>query len=365
MLNNKTIAVVAICYNEETQIGKVIETMPFFVDRIVVVNDKSTDKTEKVVLDHIKKDKLKATVISFGAKKIASTMHNKADIFLQELDKEQSKLFFPSKVLNENPEKERIILISHKENGGPGAAYATGYKWCRDYNIDCIAVMDGDGQMDPEELENICMPVVRDEVDFVKGNRLTHRSTPYIMPKVRLFGNSILSLLTKVVSGYWHISDTQYDYKAFNLKTLKKLKLFDAYNNYGCPNDFLVKLNIVNATVREIDSKPVYNVGEKSKMKELKVIPKISWLLFKLFWVRLYKKYLLDSFHPLFLLYHFSFLILLLNIPFSIQVMQSFELGSRLSIPSMLIFSFLAAIGFQSLFFAMWMDMMDNERLHK
>jgi len=55
MLNNKTVAVVVPAYNEEKQIGQVIETMPDFVDRIIVVNDCSTDKTEEVVKQYINK----------------------------------------------------------------------------------------------------------------------------------------------------------------------------------------------------------------------------------------------------------------------------------------------------------------------
>jgi len=152
MLKGKTVAVVSICYNEEKQIGKVIETMPGFVDRIIIVNDKSTDKTEKVVLGHIKKDGAKAAELPKKQEQITATMHNKADIFLKKMEKEESKLFTPSTIKNVVPENDRIILISHKENSGPGAAYATGYKWCRDNNIDCTAVMDGDGQMDPSEL---------------------------------------------------------------------------------------------------------------------------------------------------------------------------------------------------------------------
>lgn len=365
MLKGKSVAVVSICYNEETQIGKVIETMPSFVDRIVIVNDKSTDKTEKVILGYIKNDKSEVTKLEKEDDKTIPTLHNKADLLLEKIEKEEAAFFVPSKVVNEDPSHSRIILISHEKNSGPGAAYATGYKWCRDHKIDCTAVMDGDGQMDPSELEDICMPVINNEVDFVKGNRLTHPANRRIMPNIRLLGNSILSLLTKIVSGYWHISDTQFDYKAFNLKTLKKLKLYDAYYYYGCPNDFLVKLNIANATVREIDSKPVYNIGEKSKLKEFKVMPKISWLLLKLFWVRLYKKYLIDNFHPLFLLYHFSFLLFVINVPFAIMVIESVRIGTTLPVTVMLIFSLLSLVGFQSLVFAMWMDMMDNERLQR
>jgi hypothetical protein len=251
------------------------------------------------------------------------------------------------------------------ENGSVGAAIATGYKWCADNNLDCTAVMAGDGQMDPAELIDICMPVVKGEVDYVKGNRLKHRSAALVIPKIRFFGNSVLSLLTKIASGYWQVSDTQTGYTAISLDALRGIHLYDIYNSYGCPNDILVKLNIANFAIKEVPIKPIYNVGEKSKMKIFKVIPKISWLLIKLFWKRLYKKYLFRDFHPLFLLYHLAIILLLINIPYTYAVLQDVFLDQKISTNSLIAFIFLGVIGFQSLFFAMWMDMIDNDRLQK
>lgn len=364
MLKNKTIAVVVPAYNEEKQIGMVLDTMPDFVDRIVVVNDKSTDRTEEVVLKYIKKDKTKANGLNHK-NKVVPNGYNHAELVVEEMRKHEKEKFTPSKIVNENFKKDRVVLISHLKNGSVGASIATGYKWCLDNNIDCTAVMGGDGQMDPGELESICMPILNDEVDYVKGNRLKHRSARLVIPKVRFLGNSILSLLTKIASGYWQVSDTQTGYTAISLDALKGLYLYDIYPSYGCPNDILVKLNIANFSIKEVPIKPIYNVGEQSKMKIFKVIPRISWLLFKLFWIRLYKKYLFRDFHPLFLLYHLSIALLLINIPYVIAVINDVIGGQKVATNSLIAFMFLSITGFQSLFFAMWMDMMDNERLQK
>jgi glycosyltransferase involved in cell wall biosynthesis len=363
MLKAKTVAVVIPAYNEENQIGAVVKSIPVFVDRIVIVNDASTDETEKVVLKCIKNDKHSPPKFN-GKKKIKAGKYNRADVLARKFEDDEINLFTPHKVTNKDPEKNRIILINHEMNANVGAAIATGYKWCKDHSVDCTAVMAGDGQMDPSELKHLCLPVINGEVDYVKANRLKHRSALFVVPKIRFFGNSVLSLLTKIASGYWRVSDTQTGYTAISLKALKAIRLHKIYKSYGCPNDILVKLNIAFCTIKEVESKPIYNIGEKSKMNELLVVPGITWLLFKSFWKRLYIKYLFRDFHPLFMLYHFAFLLLIIDIPFTYEVADSFG-PDTLSMQSLLIFVFLTISGFQSLFFAMWMDMMDNERLYK
>ncbi len=364
MLKNKTVAVVIPAYNEADQIEMVLDSMPDFVDRLVVVDDNSRDDTVKVVSRYIEKDK-KAVRDLNHRKKIVPNRYNRAEIVAEEMIKKENERYNPSVVLNKDAKNSRVILIKHEKNGSVGASIATGYKWCRDNNIDCTAVMAGDGQMDPDELESICMPVIDGEVDYVKGNRLKHRSATLVIPKIRFFGNSVLSLLTKIASGYWQVSDTQTGYTSISLEALRGINIYDIYPSYGCPNDILVKLNIANFAIREIPIKPIYDVGEKSKMKIFKVIPRISWLLFKQFWIRLYKKYLFRDFHPLFLLYHLAILVLLINIPYANAVVRDVLLGEKVATNSLIAFMFLSITGFQSLFFAMWMDMMDNERLQK
>ncbi len=132
------------------------------------------------------------------------------------------------------------------------------------------------------------------------------------------------------------------------------------------PNDLLVKLNIAFCTIKEVKIKPIYNIGEKSKMNVFKVIPKLSLLLLIYYFKRLWVKYLFRDFHPLFLFYNFSFIMFGLSIPFLILVLQkAFEPGEVVVNNNLVIFVFLFISGFQSLLFAMWMDIQDNERLYK
>ena len=149
MLNNKTIAVVVPAFNEEKQIGFVIETMPDFVDRIVVVNDNSTDNTEEIVKEYFT-TRHNSSEILLKKKEIIRTYHNESEIFLEEMNRKEINFFTPSKIVNENFETDRIILITNFKNAGVGGSIARGYKWCKDNEIDCTAVMAGDCQMDPE-----------------------------------------------------------------------------------------------------------------------------------------------------------------------------------------------------------------------
>jgi len=365
MLNNKTIAVVVPAYNEEKQIRQVLKTVPDFVDRIIVVNDCSKDKTAAIVFENIKRNSTVTIATERPIIHAVENIYNRAEYVLKKQQQADMQYFPASQIANENPESDRIILINILNNCGVGAAIARGYKWCLDHDIDCTAVMAGDGQMDPAELESICLPVVNEGIDYVKGNRLIHGSARLVIPQTRYIGNSILSILTKVASGYWHVSDTQTGYTAISLSALKAIKLQDIYKRYGMPNDMLVKLNIAFCTLKEVKIKPVYNIGESSKMKISRVIPGIAWLLFKSFFKRLWIKYLFRDFHPLFLLYHFSFILGLCSIPYAIKIILIILAGESVSPLTMLAFFFLFTSSFQSLLFAMWMDIQDNERLYK
>jgi len=349
MLFGKTVAVVVPTFNEETQILKVLGTMPSFVDRIVVVDDCSQDRTVAVVQEFMAG---LVSVDDLPGGTSTSTDHDES-------------AFIPVETFNQCPETDRVILLRNLANGGVGAAIARGYKWCRDHNVNCTAVMAGDAQMDPAELEPICSPVVLEGIDYVKGNRLIHRSAWLVIPRVRYIGNSILSLLTKIASGYWHISDTQTGYTAISHKALAALRLEKIHKRYGMPNDMLVKLNIAYCTIREIEIRPVYNVGENSKMNLLQVTPSIALLLAKLFCKRLYVKYFFRDFHPLFILYHLSFFLGIIDLPIFIGIVGTTIRGAPYSLSILILFAVLTISGFQSLLFAMWMDIIDNERLHK
>lgn len=365
MLNNKTIAVVVPAYNEEGQIAMVIETMPAFVDRIVIVNDCSKDHTAEIVIQCIEKSGKDINAIKEFVFEDADMRYNRAKKLLQEHSIEEKKLFMPSQVANQDEDHDKVILINHLKNGGVGASIATGYKWCKDRNIFCTAVMAGDGQMDPDELEMICAPVVNEGIDYVKGNRLIHRSAFIAIPRTRYFGNSVLSILTKVASGYWHVSDTQTGFTAISNKALNSISLYKIYRSYGMPNDMLVKLNIAFCTMREVEIKPVYFIGENSKMKVYKVIPRISLLLFVSFFRRLYIKYLFRDFHPLFILYHFGLILGIIAIPFGIKILNRIVHQEPANPITMIAVVFLVISSLQFLLFAMMMDTQDNERLNR
>jgi glycosyltransferase involved in cell wall biosynthesis len=314
MFNDKSICVVVPAYNESSQIGKVIETIPDFVDRIVVIDDASQDATSEIVRKYQRN-------------------HG------------------------------RVELIRHPQNKGVGGAISTGYKWARDNKYDVTAVMAGDGQMDPDELEKIITPIVEGSADYVKGNRLFYGDAWSMIPRYRYIGNSFLSLLTKVASGYWHIADSQSGYTAISLIALIRIDLEAIYKNYGMPNDLLIKLNQHDFRVRDVHIKPVYNIGERSGIKLRKVIPRISWVLFKGFWWRLFFKYVVRDFHPLIFFYVLSFILLTSSIPLAIRLFYLW--ASRGDIPDMnalaLIFTLIS--GLQTLFFGMWFDMEYNKNL--
>ena len=191
----------------------------------------------------------------------------------------------------------------HEQNGGVGAAIVTGYLRAREERIDVTCVMAADNQMDPDELASLVGPVARGEVDYTKANRLITGEAWTLIPHSRYLGNAVLSLLTKIASGYWHVADSQAGYTALSLAALDRLDLERIYRRYGFPNDMLVHLNVVSASVRDVPSRPIYGVGERSGIKIRRVAPRIAWLLFKGFWWRMKEKYVIRDFHPLVFFY--------------------------------------------------------------
>jgi glycosyltransferase involved in cell wall biosynthesis len=314
MLNNKRIGAVVPAYNEEKQIGMVLGTMPDLVDVIIVVDDASRDKTAQIVE-------------------------------------------------SQQRQNAKIVLLRHDKNSGVGGAIASGYKWARDHDIDVAVVMAGDGQMDPKDLPAILAPVVSGEVDYAKGNRLFSGAAFRNIPKSRYFGNSVLSLLTKVASGYWHIADSQSGYTAINKTALATIDWDRMYKRYGQPNDLLVFLNINNFKVRDIHINPTYNIGEKSGIKIRKVIFTISWLLLRRFLWRLKEKYIIRDFHPLIFFYFLGGLLLLLGGVFMARLVWLWiKLGHVPEITALAL-AFCVVTGLQSAFFAMWFDMEYNKNL--
>ncbi len=317
MLERKRIGVVIPAFNEEKLIGSVIETMPEFVDRMYVVDDCSKDHT----CDYVR--------------------------VLRETD----------------GHKQRLELIEHDINLGVGAAIVTGYRKAVEDGMDVVAVMAGDAQMDPTELERVVGPVVRGEADYVKGNRLFTGEAWRLIPRYRYLGNAFLSLLTKVASGYWHVADSQTGYTAISADALRLLPLHSLYPRYGYPNHLLVMLNIYDQRVKDVPVRPVYNIGEQSGIRLRKVVPRLSWLLTKCFFWRMKEKYVIRDFHPLVFFYLLGLTL------FPSGLLTGFALVCyRLAVghvaPTSALFAvFMFVSGLQFLLFAMWFDMEYNKEL--
>ncbi len=314
MYKGKSVCVVVPAFNEATQIGKVIESMPDFIDRVVIVDDASQDDTPKII---------------------------------QRIAQENTK----------------TISILHQVNQGVGGAIASGYKWVRDNDLDIAAVMAGDGQMDPADLPILLDPVAADRVDYAKGNRLVSGEAYQKIPKVRYFGNAFLSLVSKIASGYWHVADFQSGYTAINKKALQTIDWDRMYKRFGQPNDLLVRLNVFNFKVADIPIRPIYNVGERSGIKISRIMFTISYLLVKMFFWRMKEKYIIRDFHPLVFFYALGGLFSLSTILLFMRVFYYWlVLGRILPINALAaFFSFMSA----SLFtlFAMWFDMEANKDL--
>ena len=313
MYKGKRIGIVVPAYNEEKQIRKVIDTMPETADVMVIVDDCSRDRTSDVVRECIARE-------------------------------------------------PRVQLIRHEVNQGVGGAIASGYKWCRDNGIDVAVVMAGDGQMEPRDFTTILDPVVDGQADYSKANRLFFEDSRKDIPKIRFIGNSVLSLLTKIASGYWHVSDSQTGYTAINRTALEVIDWDSMYKRYGQPNDLLVRLNVFNFRVKDVYIRPTYGVGEESKLKVRRAIFSLSWLLLKLFFWRLNEKYFKRDFHPLILFYAMG---LGCGVVATALFVRLIVLWTRQgAVPEMtaLAWMFMVGLGLQSLFFAMLFDRQETQR---
>ncbi len=312
MLEGKRVAVVVPAHNEEKLIAETIRGIPAFVDRIYVVDDRSDDDT-------------------------VGAVRALAD--------------------------PRVALIEHERNLGVGGAIVTGYQRALADRIDVTAVMAADAQMDPGDLEMLAGAVARGDVDYAKANRLFTGQAWDVIPRYRYLGNAVLSMLTKIASGYWHIADSQSGYTAISLSYLELLDLDRIYKRYGFPNDLLVHLNVWNARVRDYPSRPIYGVGERSGIRLRKVIPTISWLLVKGFFWRMREKYVIRDFHPLVFFYALGMLATLIGFSLGIAELVLRILGNAITPATIVLVALLLISGSQFTLFAMWFDMESNRDL--
>ncbi len=312
MFEGKRVAVVVPAHDEEALIGATLRGIPPLVDRIFVIDDGSSDRTAE------------------RAREIGDP---------------------------------RVEVLSHERRSGVGAAILTGYRRALADGLDVVAVMNGDNQMDPADLPALVQPVARGELDYAKANRLFTGQAWQLIPKTRYLGNAILSMLTKIASGYWHVADSQSGYTVVSREMLERLDLDRVYTSYGFPNDMLVHLNVWNARVRDFPSRPIYGVGERSKMRYRHVVPRIAWLLLRGFFWRLWEKYVKRDFHPLVFFYVLGFIATTAGVLLGLVVVGYRIAGYSIPVATVVLVALLVISGLQFTLFAMWFDMESNKDL--
>ncbi|MFD1571298.1 glycosyltransferase family 2 protein [Halorubrum laminariae] len=352
MYRDHTIGVVVPAYNEEGLIGNVIRTMPGFVDRIYVVDDCSTDGTLEEVLTSVKEDQREIPMLDSVVPSPADSQET------QEVTADGGGMLAQRAKVHDPI--GRVIPIEHRENLGAGGSIKTGYLASLQDETDVTVTMDGDGQMDPDHMPKLLDPIVDDDADYAKANRLLYREYRQEMPKFRFIGNSILTFLTKISSGYWKTMDPQNGYTAISHYALDNVGVEAMYEYYGYCNDLLVKLNTKGMRVADVAVPAKYG-EEESSISYPTYIRKVSGMLLRNFLWRLKTKYLVLDFHPLAQFYIFGAVMALFGVlGGGWSVYQKVVVGNPLFVrasTSLLVFS----IGSMFLMFAMLFDMQVNE----
>ena len=312
MYREHSVAVVVPAYKEEELIAETIEGIPDWVDAIIVVEDGSPDGTLEVL------------------EKIAT-------------------------------ERASVQILRHAVNQGLGQSLIDGYVSAREQGFDLVAIMAGDNQMDAADLPGVLDPIVEGTADYVKGNRLLHRSIG-AMPTYRFLGNSVLTILTKFATGYYRLMDPQCGYTAISKDALARIPIESMTRRYGYNADILCMLNILQFRVADVEVRPVYD-REKSKIKLRTYVPKTSWLLMKLVVRRIWRRYIVRDFHPLVLFLVFGLGCLgFIFAPFLARFLYLYAETGEAPQTTLIILVLSGLLGFQSCLFAIWMDMDYNSR---
>ncbi len=239
MYRGLRVAVVIPAFNEERAVSATVRSVPGFVDHVLVVDDASLDATYRAAA---------------------------------------------------RSRRRNLEVLRHGANRGVGAAIVTGYARALALGADVAAVMAGDGQMDPADLPRLLDPIADGAADYAKGNRFASREVWRVMPKTRLVGNVLLSLATKVTSGYWRVFDSQCGYTAASRRALEAIDVERTFPRYGYPNDLLGRLHAAAMRVVDVPVRPIYGAAWRSGISLGTVVYPISFVLLRSWARRLFAR---------------------------------------------------------------------------
>lgn len=311
MYKDHRIITVVPAHNEESHIGRVIESMPQFVDHILVIDDCSKDGTSAIA---------------------------------------------------EATSDKRLVLLRPEKNLGLGGAMLLGYERALEMRGDVIVKMDGDGQMSPDHLPSLLDAIVESGYDYAKGNRFLAGSSLSEMPRHRLLGNVVLTFLTKLASGYWHVFDPQNGYTAIRRDALSVLKLDAIHRGFFFENDMLVHLNFFGFRVKDVPIPARYG-DEQSDLKILNVGVTFPALLVRRYFYRIYQRYVLRDFSPIALFLFLGLILFFWGVFFGIYLWIKTYLTGQPTLTGTIMLALLPLIlGFQLLLQAIVLDIQETPK---
>ncbi len=226
MFRGARVAVVVPALNEALLVEQTLRSIPEWVDQVVMVDDASSDLTVERARAH---------------------------------------------------GDPRLEIVQHHENRGVGAAIVSGYQRAFSAGADAVAVMAGDGQMDPQDLPALLGPVVEGGVDYAKGDRLSFPGARRRMPTLRWLGNHALSRMTRWATGA-RVRDSQCGYTVMSRDAYERLALEELWPRYGYPNDLLGRLHSARLVVGDVTVRPIYG-DEQSGIGLRHALVVVPWVL--------------------------------------------------------------------------------------
>ncbi|MFX1283994.1 MAG: glycosyltransferase [Promethearchaeota archaeon] len=246
---NPNVAMVIPAHNEEKLIQRTLSNIPKLVQKIYVVNDASTDSTSTKVKEMMSRD-------------------------------------------------HRISLINHFENKGVGGAIISGYINAYEDGYDIFVVIGGDAQMEMEDLQSLIQPIVKREADYTKGNRFIYKNPSLKgnafreMPKLRIIGNILCSIITIIASGRIGLFDSQMGYTAIHRNVIPLIDWTKARQGYGYPGDWLCRLDVAGIRIQDVPTKAIYFKNERqTQIKVMSFLVFTSYLMLKAYLWRIYHEY--------------------------------------------------------------------------
>lgn len=304
---DRRIAALVPAYNEAAHVGGVVRGMPDFVDHILVIDDCSTDGTAEAARE---------------------------------------------------PGDPRLLLLRHERNRGLGATLIDAHEEAMKLEVDVSVVMAGDGQMDPAYLPALLDPIVEEGYDFTKGNRFFSRQSWKGMPKHRIFGNVVLTFLTKLATGYWDIFDPQNGYTAISAEAQRAIDWDDVAHGYSFENDVLAHLALDGRRVKDVNIPAVYG-EEVSGIRLGKVVPELLGTLRRAFWRRVFTRYVVASFSPVALFGFSAAALLLWSLLFGTWVVGQKIVGTTPTTATVMIVVLPFLMGFELMLAALVLDILN------